>query len=208
MRTTKTLIRLGGCPGSDWADAQADLSLRWAHTHFVGFVMPRLILFALWQIIYSLTSLFDLINVRATRNYLFCYGDNFSTMVLNYEMWIFTVCPMSCIIYMYLFKNLVLMYWCIVCFPLSVCIVLFCPSVRLSVFVYLLIYFFYYYYLFIPFSFKRLSENSAPAFVCIPGITQHISVFYEACNNFIYMPLSPHPYHGVSKHLFLRVIRN
>ena len=28
---------------SDWADAQADLSLRWAHTHFVGFVMSRLI---------------------------------------------------------------------------------------------------------------------------------------------------------------------
>ena len=27
---------------SDWADAQADLSLRWAHSHFVGFVMPRL----------------------------------------------------------------------------------------------------------------------------------------------------------------------
>ena len=34
MRTPKTL--------SDWADAQADLSLRWAHTHFVGFVMSRL----------------------------------------------------------------------------------------------------------------------------------------------------------------------
>ena len=34
MRTAKTLI--------DWADAQADLSLRWAHTHFVGFVMSRL----------------------------------------------------------------------------------------------------------------------------------------------------------------------
>ena len=30
---------------SDWADAQADLSLRWAHTHLVGFVMSRLILF-------------------------------------------------------------------------------------------------------------------------------------------------------------------
>ena len=30
---------------SDWADAQADLSLRWAHTHFVGFVMSRLIWF-------------------------------------------------------------------------------------------------------------------------------------------------------------------
>ena len=29
--------------GSDWADAQADLSLRWAHNHFVGFVMWRLI---------------------------------------------------------------------------------------------------------------------------------------------------------------------
>ena len=26
---------------SNWADAQADLSLRWAHTHFVGFVMSR-----------------------------------------------------------------------------------------------------------------------------------------------------------------------
>ena len=38
MRTAKTLIRLGG-----WADAQADLSLCWAHTHFVGFVMSWLI---------------------------------------------------------------------------------------------------------------------------------------------------------------------
>ena len=28
---------------SDWADAQADLSLRWAHCHFVCFVMRRLI---------------------------------------------------------------------------------------------------------------------------------------------------------------------
>ena len=27
---------------SDWADAQADLGLRWAHTRFVGFVMSRL----------------------------------------------------------------------------------------------------------------------------------------------------------------------
>ena len=27
---------------SDWADAQADLSLRWVHTHFVGFVMSWL----------------------------------------------------------------------------------------------------------------------------------------------------------------------
>ena len=28
---------------SDWADAQADLSLRWAHIHFVGFVVSWLI---------------------------------------------------------------------------------------------------------------------------------------------------------------------
>ena len=28
---------------SDWADSQADLSLGWAHTHFVGFVMLWLI---------------------------------------------------------------------------------------------------------------------------------------------------------------------
>ena len=27
---------------SDWADAQVDLSLHWAHMHFVGFVMWRL----------------------------------------------------------------------------------------------------------------------------------------------------------------------
>ena len=30
---------------SDWANAQADLSLCWAHTHFVGFVMSRLMCF-------------------------------------------------------------------------------------------------------------------------------------------------------------------
>ena len=29
---------------SDWADAQTDLSLRWAQSHFVGFIMRRLIL--------------------------------------------------------------------------------------------------------------------------------------------------------------------
>ena len=28
--------------GSDWADTQADLSLRWVHSHVVGFVMSRL----------------------------------------------------------------------------------------------------------------------------------------------------------------------
>ena len=29
--------------GSAWVDAQADPSLRWVHSHFVGFVMSRLI---------------------------------------------------------------------------------------------------------------------------------------------------------------------
>ena len=33
---------------SDWADAQADLRLCWAHSHFVGFVMSWLILW-LWK---------------------------------------------------------------------------------------------------------------------------------------------------------------
>ena len=28
---------------SDWVDAQADLSLRWMHTHFVGFALSQLI---------------------------------------------------------------------------------------------------------------------------------------------------------------------
>ena len=36
----KTRISLGMHPV--WSDAQADLSLRWAHNHFVGFVMRRL----------------------------------------------------------------------------------------------------------------------------------------------------------------------
>ena len=36
---------------SDWADAQADLSLRWAHSHFVGFVMRQLIF-----VVYNITG--------------------------------------------------------------------------------------------------------------------------------------------------------
>ena len=33
---------------SDWAEAQADLSLRWAHSHFISFVMSRLIYCLMW----------------------------------------------------------------------------------------------------------------------------------------------------------------
>ena len=36
---------------SDWADSQADLSLRWAHNHIVGFVMSWLIcLRTMWKV--------------------------------------------------------------------------------------------------------------------------------------------------------------
>ena len=35
---------------SDWADDQADLSLRWSHTHFVGFIMSRLKYKTIFQI--------------------------------------------------------------------------------------------------------------------------------------------------------------
>ena len=50
---------------SDWADAQADLSLRWAHTHFVGFVMSRLVLLIkLMTILVSLKRLVKLVGTR------------------------------------------------------------------------------------------------------------------------------------------------
>ena len=37
----------------DWADAQADLSLRWAHTHFVGFVMRGSYWLKYWAIAFG-----------------------------------------------------------------------------------------------------------------------------------------------------------
>ena len=36
---------------SDWADAQADVSLRWAHTHFVGFVAAHILVISVKNII-------------------------------------------------------------------------------------------------------------------------------------------------------------
>ena len=50
---------------SDWADAQAELSLRWAHTRFVGFVMSQLI----WQV--ALKCLFSHCS-RLLVLYVFC----------------------------------------------------------------------------------------------------------------------------------------
>ena len=44
VRLAKIQISLGIPPiSSEFSDAQADLSLRWAHSHFVGFVMSRLV---------------------------------------------------------------------------------------------------------------------------------------------------------------------
>ena len=60
---------------SDWVDAQADLSLLWAHSHFVGFVMAHLIfqnevsfemnkfLFKQWQISHCYKC--EVLHVRA-----------------------------------------------------------------------------------------------------------------------------------------------
>ena len=42
---------------SDWADTQADLSLRWVHSHFVGFVMWWLMSSNLSQIVYTMLAL-------------------------------------------------------------------------------------------------------------------------------------------------------
>ena len=47
---------------SDWENAQADLSLRWAHSHFVGFVMSRLTWFFLASITDAETLLIHAMN--------------------------------------------------------------------------------------------------------------------------------------------------
>ena len=74
VRTAKTQISLGISPvwsvfavrsmghkvsscrqqrlWSDWADAQADPSLRWAHSHIVGFVMSRLIYIYIFTVLH------------------------------------------------------------------------------------------------------------------------------------------------------------
>ena len=43
---------------SDWADAQADLSLSWAHSHIVGFVTRRLKMYFFRPSIYDLIRIF------------------------------------------------------------------------------------------------------------------------------------------------------
>ena len=46
---------------SDWADVQTDLSLRWSHTHFVGFVMSRLILWPHLKILWHYETVIGVI---------------------------------------------------------------------------------------------------------------------------------------------------
>ena len=45
---------------SDWADAQADLSLRWAHSHIVGFVMRWLIYLPFWCFSFQAKAKYDI----------------------------------------------------------------------------------------------------------------------------------------------------
>ena len=51
---------------SDWVDAQADLSFRWAHSHFVGFVMRRLTCIILFSEYFMRTRFTYVITVTCT----------------------------------------------------------------------------------------------------------------------------------------------
>ena len=57
-------------PWSDWADAQADLSLRWAHSHFVGFVTRRLICRRSGKSVLSNVMVHSLVDVDHSRHLL------------------------------------------------------------------------------------------------------------------------------------------
>ena len=63
---------------SDWADAQADLSLRWAHSHFVGFVMSRLKYF-----FYFITT----VDTMTLTSHLFDVKNAKTTLLLNDHFW-------------------------------------------------------------------------------------------------------------------------
>ena len=53
---------------SDWADAQGDLSLRWAHSHFIGFVMLRLKYEALlWKRYWNIVCVVDMMAYHVTK---------------------------------------------------------------------------------------------------------------------------------------------
>ena len=73
---------------SDWADAQADLSLRWAHNHFVGFVMRRLKLLRIILVLLIID-----------------WSKAWHTIVLGILWnlsWFMTICPLSVLSHMLL----------------------------------------------------------------------------------------------------------
>ena len=77
---------------SDWADAQVDLSFRWTYTHFVGFVMSRLIyLFKIHTYIHEF---------HCQRNFIFL--SQFSRLTIIWKiLWLITIyipCLSFCII--------------------------------------------------------------------------------------------------------------
>ena len=53
---------------SDWTDAQADLRLRWAHSHFVGFVTMRLIFRFLCYHKHAFALILYTINLKTLRH--------------------------------------------------------------------------------------------------------------------------------------------
>ena len=73
---------------SDWADAQADPSLRWAHSHFVGFVMRRLILFQLHCLLAEIDGEWSIkpvvININAPRAGSVKYNLVIASLTLNW----------------------------------------------------------------------------------------------------------------------------
>ena len=72
---------------SDWADAQADLRLRWAHTHCVCFVMSRLI-----SNLRNITSNANQIRQKQTAKFFKQYwcqkNAKFLTKWINIEIWL------------------------------------------------------------------------------------------------------------------------
>ena len=62
---------------SDWADAQADLSFCWMHTHFVGFVMSRL------KYIYFFFYFITTVDTMTLTSHLFDVKNAKTTLLLN-----------------------------------------------------------------------------------------------------------------------------
>ena len=83
---------------SDWADAQTDPSLRWAHTHFVGFVMSWLVLgigmispFSISALHVGMSSMWSFHNLgdvwsQCSRICYYCFLFGFDVAVNNFSV--------------------------------------------------------------------------------------------------------------------------